>query len=221
MIGTLTLPFGPVPTMAKPWSPADASAAPAHDVRGDAESSMTLIWRARAGDEDARNQLCVRYLPRLQRWAHGRLPLSARSALDTVDLVQDTFIQVLRRLDDFEPRHAGAFQGYLRRTLMNRIRDEIRRVNRRGVPESLETATPGSDPSPLEAAIGHETRQRYDAAHDRLGDRDREAVIMRVEMGCSYAEIMEALGIDAALREAGVEEGDTVSIGDFELEWQD
>ena len=34
-------------------------------------------------------------------------------------------------------------------------------------------------------------------------------------------KIMEALGIDAALREAGVEEGDTVSIGDFELEWQE
>ena len=36
-----------------------------------------------------------------------------------------------------------------------------------------------------------------------------------------FQKIMEALGIDAALREAGVEEGDTVSIGDFELEWQE
>jgi GTP-binding protein len=32
---------------------------------------------------------------------------------------------------------------------------------------------------------------------------------------------MEALGVEAALRKAGIQDGDTVVIGDFELEWQD
>jgi GTP-binding protein len=36
-----------------------------------------------------------------------------------------------------------------------------------------------------------------------------------------FQKIMETLGIEEALRQAGVQEGDTVSIGDFELEWQD
>ena len=36
-----------------------------------------------------------------------------------------------------------------------------------------------------------------------------------------FQRILETLGIDAALRKAGVQEGDTVFIGDFELEWQD
>jgi GTPase len=36
-----------------------------------------------------------------------------------------------------------------------------------------------------------------------------------------FQKIMETLGIEEALRKAGVQEGDTVSIGDFELEWQD
>jgi GTP-binding protein len=36
-----------------------------------------------------------------------------------------------------------------------------------------------------------------------------------------FQRIMETLGIDKALREAGVQVGDTVFIGDFELEWQD
>jgi len=36
-----------------------------------------------------------------------------------------------------------------------------------------------------------------------------------------FQKILETLGIDATLREAGVQEGDTVAIGDFELEWQD
>ena len=36
-----------------------------------------------------------------------------------------------------------------------------------------------------------------------------------------FQKILESLGVDAALRKAGIEEGDTVSIGEFELEWQE
>jgi GTPase len=36
-----------------------------------------------------------------------------------------------------------------------------------------------------------------------------------------FQKIMETIGIEEALRKAGVQEGDTVSIGEFELEWQD
>ena len=36
-----------------------------------------------------------------------------------------------------------------------------------------------------------------------------------------FQKIMEILGVDEALRKAGVQEGDTVAVGDFELEWQE
>jgi GTP-binding protein len=36
-----------------------------------------------------------------------------------------------------------------------------------------------------------------------------------------FQKIMSTLGVDEALRKAGVEEGDTVAIGEFELEWQE
>ena len=36
-----------------------------------------------------------------------------------------------------------------------------------------------------------------------------------------FQKLMEVLGIEAALREAGVKDGDTVMVGDHELEWQD
>jgi GTP-binding protein len=36
-----------------------------------------------------------------------------------------------------------------------------------------------------------------------------------------FQHILKALGIDEALRKVGVNEGDIVSIGDFELEWSD
>ncbi len=36
-----------------------------------------------------------------------------------------------------------------------------------------------------------------------------------------FQKLMESLGVDAALRKAGVASGDTVAIGEFELDWQD
>ena len=45
----------------------------------DPERSVDLLRRAQAGDEQARDELLARYLPRLERWASGRLPLSVRS----------------------------------------------------------------------------------------------------------------------------------------------
>lgn len=36
-----------------------------------------------------------------------------------------------------------------------------------------------------------------------------------------FQKLMEALGVDAALRKAGIANGDTVAIGEWELDWQD
>ena len=36
-----------------------------------------------------------------------------------------------------------------------------------------------------------------------------------------FQRLMENIGVDEALREAGIEEGDTVYVGDYSLEWQD
>ncbi|MBG0788619.1 MAG: Obg family GTPase CgtA, partial [Anaerolineaceae bacterium] len=36
-----------------------------------------------------------------------------------------------------------------------------------------------------------------------------------------FQRLMDSIGVEEALREAGIEEGDTVMIGDYALEWQD
>jgi GTPase len=36
-----------------------------------------------------------------------------------------------------------------------------------------------------------------------------------------FQHLMDKIGLDQALRDAGIEEGETVYIGNFELEWQD
>lgn len=162
------------------------------------EPSMVLVERARAGDREALEVLCARYLPRLQRWAHGRLPDWARGAVDTHDLVQATLAQTARRIDGFEWRHEGSFQAYVRQALLNQMRDEIRRIRRRGQHEPLEVEPQSSGPSPLEEAIGSELLNAYESALERVKPEDREAIIARVEMGLSWGEVADVLDKNSA-----------------------
>jgi RNA polymerase sigma factor (sigma-70 family) len=171
---------------------ADQSAAPSGPRRLD--STFDLVERAKSGDDDALNQLFARYLPSLRRWASGRLPRWSRDLMDTDDLVQETVVRAVKRLDRFESRHEGALQAYLRQAVVNRIRDEIRRTKRSpGVTELDENASDHSA-SPLEAAIGVEALERYEAALARLRPEEREAIVARVEMDGSYQQVAEALG---------------------------
>ena len=160
----------------------------------EAHSSLELLIRAQDGDEAARNELCARYLPRLRRWAHGRLPPWAREHLDTEDLVQDTLFRSVRRLDAFSPNHERAFCAYVCEALRNRLRDALRRANRRPTPTALPDDEPAGDPSPLEVAVGRQTLGHYETALQRLRESDRELIVARVELGLDYAEIAGLLG---------------------------
>jgi RNA polymerase sigma-70 factor (ECF subfamily) len=163
-------------------------------IPGGSHSTFRLLERVRAGDQAALDALFARYLLPLRRWASGRLPRHARNAADTHDLVQDTLIRTLRKIEGFVPQREGALQAYLRQALMNRIRDELRRFRRRPNLEALDSGIVDHAASPLEQAIGSEALDRYEAALGRLAAEDREAIIARIEMGCSYEELAQALG---------------------------
>jgi RNA polymerase sigma-70 factor (ECF subfamily) len=156
--------------------------------------TVDLLARARAGDRRSAEALFERCLPPLRRWARGRLPQYARELADTHDLVQDTVMHTLHRLDAFEARGPGALLAYLRQAIYNRIRDEIRRVRRRPVATGIDEAYPDRAASPLDLAIGREDVERYEAAMTRLQPGDREAIVARLELQQSYEELAVTLG---------------------------
>ena len=158
------------------------------------ETTAALLSRVRSGDEVARDRLITRYMVALKRWAHGRLPARARDLLETDDLEQITLIRALDNVEGFEPRREGAFLAYLRRILVNQIRDEIRRVSRRPARDSLSEGQPDEGPSPVEAAIGREKMALYEKALATLSGEQQEAIIMRLELGFTYEQVAEALG---------------------------
>jgi RNA polymerase sigma-70 factor (ECF subfamily) len=158
----------------------------------DLASTLDLLERFKSGDRQAVDLLIERSLPPLRRWARGRLPGWARSSAETQDLVQTALLRALPKLKEFEARHPGALQAYLRQAVANHINDEIRKVGRRPTTEVSDVHVDPS-PSPLEQVIGKEGYERYETALQMLRESDREAIIARLELQQSYEEVAIAL----------------------------
>ena len=153
-----------------------------------------LLLRAKSGDAGALDALIARYLPRLERWARGRLPRNARSMLDTSDLVHETLLRVIQGLDRIEVRGPGGFQAYVRSALLNRIRDEVRWAGRRPGPDGVPETLADSAPSPIEHAIGAELLGQYERALAALDPEERELLHLRIELAFDYQEIATMTG---------------------------
>jgi RNA polymerase sigma-70 factor (ECF subfamily) len=157
-------------------------------------ATSELLRLAKQGEPQAREQLLARYIPRLTRWAAGRLPMYARSLLDTSDLVQETLSKVLEGLDRIEVRGPGGFQAYVRQAMLNRIRDQVRWAARRHGSEEIPEDFHDHAPSPLENAIGADVLERYERGLARLSEEERELLHLRIELDFDYDEIASMTG---------------------------
>ena len=153
------------------------------------ENTQELVVRSQSGDARAQNTLVARYLPLLTRWAHGRLPHSARDLSETSDLVQLALLRAFQNLSAFDVQGPGAFFGYLRQIMSNLLRDELRRVGRRPLMAELDENLEQSGASPLGNTITVETLAAYERALSTLDPEQRELITMRVEMGLDLVEI--------------------------------
>lgn len=142
-------------------------------------------------------RLFVRLLPMLGRWAHGRLPRHARRRCDTEDLVQDACSGAITHLVDLDERDPSQVDFYLKQSIRNRIRDEVRRakIGETASSERLTVADPR--PSPLDEILESDERRRFRAALLALDADDQQLVVGRVELHMSYAELARATGRDS------------------------
>jgi RNA polymerase sigma-70 factor (ECF subfamily) len=170
----------------------------------DAASSEELIRRFQSGEQEALERLWKRYLPRLKRWAHGRLPSAMRRDANTDDLVQDAFIRSLARMRLVEPRGGQTLFAYFRTVILNQIRNRVRDGGRRPPTEALDTERhmpSDAGPSVLEEMIGRESLELYQRALERLSEDDQNLILAVVELRCTdreLAELFEKPSPDAA-----------------------
>src|SRR6516164_2971883 len=64
-------------------------------------ASVDLIEHARAGDREARSALFAQHRDRLRRMVEMRMDARLRARIDASDVVQDAYVDVVERLDDY------------------------------------------------------------------------------------------------------------------------
>jgi RNA polymerase sigma-70 factor, ECF subfamily len=117
------------------------------------------------------------------------------NANDAEDLLQETFLAVWRKRDQFQGR--GSAGGYLRRTAFNLFLNTRQKSARRGAESSIERVEPACAPAAeleVDEARAHLAR-RIHAAVDTLPDGPREAFILFRFEGHTCAEIAEITGV--------------------------
>ena len=105
------------------------------------------------------------------------------------------------------------------RDLLNRAAQLLAEAPPAPAYETVPVYRPGPDPDAF--AIHHEGKGVWRVAGKRI-ERAADMTIWEYEdSALRFQQLLEVLGIRAALTEAGVKEGDTVLISDAELEWTD
>ncbi|WP_420463416.1 RNA polymerase sigma factor [Candidatus Palauibacter sp.] len=158
-------------------------------------TDRTLVLRAQSGERAAFGELVTRYMQRSYYTALGLVG----NHDDALDLSQEAFARAFRAratIDAERPFFPWLYQ-IIRRLCFNHTRDQrSRRQKLEKAGSWLADTTMGVQPlSPEKALERAELRDRVAAAIERLGEREREALVLREFEGLRYREIAELLGI--------------------------
>lgn len=156
-------------------------------------------WESPAGENGEAaagvvERLFALLLPGLARWAHGRLPRHARRRSDTWDLIQDACSGAITHLSDLDARDPAQVDCYLRRSIRNRILDEVRRAEIGEIASAEGLVVPDARPTPHDEAVESDERRRYRLALLRLDEEDQQLVVGRVDLRLSYEALTRATG---------------------------
>ena len=164
---------------------------------------VELVARLRAGDENAFVTLVEQYHTTLLRVAETMVPTRAVAE----DVVQDTWLGVVRGIDRFEGR--SSLRTWLFHILVNRARSAGVRERRRStlpIERAVDPARFGRDgqwidpPAPWsdhveDRIVAGELAGRVRARIDELPELQRQVVTLRDVEGLPAADVCRLLGI--------------------------
>lgn len=148
-----------------------------------------LVSAARSGDRLAFGQLVRRHHAVVYRYLLARVGDESRAA----DLAQETFLKALRSIESF--RGDASFRTWLVSIARNEVHGSYRRQRIRGE-RALDEA---GDPPDRAATPEREAAEELELGRvrrllDRLPEKQRLSVWLRVFDGLSFREVAEATG---------------------------
>lgn len=165
-----------------------------------------LLELVSAGNERALEQLLSEYRPYLRRLIEVRLEDDLRARIDPSDVVQETHIVAVRRIDEFLKQRPTSFRLWLRTKALERLVEARRhhRAQKRSVEREVSLSSISSLAIahhvclslPSSALQQQELAQAAQQAVATLSALDREVLLLRHGEGLTNAEVAEVLGLD-------------------------
>ncbi|MCA8952689.1 MAG: sigma-70 family RNA polymerase sigma factor [Planctomycetes bacterium] len=156
------------------------------------------IARARRGERDALDRVLTAIQTRLLAAASNRLGGALRARMATSDLLQTTYVDVVRSIGEFRGDDPDTFVAWISRIMENNLRDRARFYSRqrRAAEQDREAPPelPATDRSPSAAAMQIENLAAVGRALAELPGDQRRIIQLRLIEGRDYDEIGALLG---------------------------
>ena len=152
-------------------------------------SDPVLVTRAKAGDREALEALCVRHAPRVESLARHLL----RDPEDAGDAAQEALAKLCVRLRQF--RGEAQFSTWLHRLTVNACRDVANRQRVRACEPLLEDRRPATDADPAREADRAELRTELNRCLAEIAPDQARVVVLKDALGLSFEEISVAAGM--------------------------
>jgi RNA polymerase sigma-70 factor, ECF subfamily len=177
----------------------------------DSEETCRLLALIHAGDPQALDALLVRQQPDLRAFIEVRLSPALAARVDPSDVVQETLLVVVQRMDDYLRRRPMPFRLWTRKTAQERLID-LFRLHEKRARRSVHRELPWPErssllvargllanvASPSKQAMARELSERVAHAVARLGPADREVLLLRHGENMDFEEIGCLLEIEPA-----------------------
>lgn len=164
--------------------------------------TLKLVEAAREGDKDAYDQLFALAGKRALQFIRMRLGQGLREKVDSMDILQEAYLQALRDFQRFEYEGDDAFARWLCRIIENRIRGDLdyfkakkRKPEKSEHPVSLVLSKVwASDTGVVTQAGRKEMRQKLEQAMEELSPDEREILLLRFYQDRTIDEIANLVG---------------------------
>jgi len=169
-----------------------------------------LVARVQSGDQAALSELFDRHRSKLRRMVELRLDSRLAGRVSASDVLQEAYIDALKRVEHYFTKPDQPFFGWLRLIVGQRLadvhrehlagkRDAGKEVNANAADSNcLAARLIGRASSPSQAAQRSETFAQLEEALGRMDPLDREVLALRHFEELSNTETAELLGIQTA-----------------------
>jgi RNA polymerase sigma-70 factor (ECF subfamily) len=171
--------------------------------------TIELVQRAQNGDRRSLERILDRYYDRVRKIVRIRLGARLREALDSGDILQETFMVAAQKFDEFVPEGEASLINWLSKLAEHKITAAAdhhgakKRSLDRKVPlaqrgdDSSESLSPDPQdraPTPPDAVAHAEQAKIVEECVSDLPEPYRELIVLRDYLGAGWAEIASRTG---------------------------